>query len=244
MNKISTTLEYRLSGNQVIDNLKISGRVLLTQVVTDPVGGYIYAADAGDDVLVLKGLQEVARYKAPPSIAHATMTVSPRTGEVYVLSGATLYRFKEGKMIDSVKIKDNEVDTIRVHPATGDVYIPHWGHEIEKGNMLILRNMKEISEFKVGERPHAMTIDPLTGNIYVASFLDNTVTVINGTQVLATINVGQYPYNIGVNPTNGWVYVSNINDGTVTVLGYPQETGRQDKTSVITKTPVPSKPYP
>lgn len=233
-----------LNGNKVIDNLRIEGRVLLTQVVADPVSGYIYAADAGEDVIVLKGLQEVARYKTPPSIAQNTMTVDPRTGEVYVLSGATLYRFKEGKMIDSVKIKDNEVDAIRVHPMTGDVYIPHWGHEIEKGNMLILRNMKEIGELKVGERPHAMTIDPLTGNIYVASFLDNTVTVVNGTQVLATINVGQYPYNVVVNPTNGWVYVSNTYDGTVSVLGYPQETGRQDKTTITIKTPVPSRPYP
>lgn len=233
-----------LSGNRIIDNLRISGRLLLTQVVADPVGGYIYAADAGDNVVVLKGLQEVARYKTPPSIARGTMTADPRTGEVYVLSGATLYRFKAGQMVDSVKIKDNEVDTIRVHPTTGDVYIPHWGQDPKMGSMLILRDMKQIGDLKVGERPHALAIDPLTGNVYVASFQDNTVTVINGMQVLTIINVGWYPYNIGVNPTNGWVYVSNINDGTVTVLGYPQESQDRVKTPATTKTLMPSKPYP
>ncbi len=208
-----------LRGNQVVSNLRVSGRIVLTQVVADPIGGYIYAAGAADDVIVFKGLQEVARYKVPPSFAK--ITVDSRSGTVYVLSDAIIYRFKEGKMVDSVKIKDNEVDMMQVHSTTGDVYVPHWGHEPKIGSMLILRDMNTISDLKVGERPHALTIDPLTGNVYVASFQDNTVTVINGFQVLATIKVGWYPYNIGVNPANGWVYVSNINDGTVSILGYP-----------------------
>ncbi len=210
-----------LKSTQIIDNIKIAGRVLLTRVVADPVGGYIYAADAGDDVIVLKGFQEVARYKVPPSFAK--MTVDSRSGTVYVLSDAIMYRFNKGKMVDSVKIKDNTVDTMQVHPTTGDVYVPHWGHEPKLGSMLILRGMKQTNDLMVGDRPHALAIDPLTGNAYVASFQDNTVTVTNGTQVLATINVGWYPYNIGVNPANGWVYVSNINEGTVTILGYPDQ---------------------
>jgi YVTN family beta-propeller protein len=236
-----------LSGNQVVDNLKIRGRVLLTQVVADPVGGYIYATSAGDDVIVIKGEQEVARYKTPPSFA--TMTVNSRTGEAYVLSGQTLYRFKDGKPIDSVELNGNmgTIYALLVHPATRDIYAPYMGHEPGMGHVLVLRNMEQIGDLKVGEGPHAATIDPLTGNVYVASFWDNTVTIINGTQILATIKVGWYPYNIGINPTNGWVYVSNINDGTVTVLGYPQSTQtvpeKMGTTPIIPNRATPA-PYP
>jgi YVTN family beta-propeller protein len=65
-----------------------------------------------------------------------------------------------------------------------------------------------------------MAIDPPSGNVYVANYDAGNVTVINGTQVLATLTVGWYPYGIGVNPTNGWVDGSNINDGTVSALSY------------------------
>ena len=65
-----------------------------------------------------------------------------------------------------------------------------------------------------------MTIDPLTGNVYVADFWYSTVTVIHGTEILTTLETGWYSYDIGVNPANGRVYISNTNEGTVTVLGF------------------------
>ncbi len=212
-----------LRGNQVVSNLRVSGRIVLTQVVADPIGSYIYAAGAADDVIVFKGLQEVARYKVPPSFAK--ITVDSHTGEVFVMSGQTLYRFRDGKMVDSIVLHGNmgTIYTLLVHPKTGNIYAPNIGHELRTGHVSVVRNMQQIGDLKVGEGPHAATVDPITGNIYVASFWDNTVTVINGTQVLATIKVGWYPYNIGVNPANGWVYVSNINEGTVTILGYPDQ---------------------
>jgi YVTN family beta-propeller protein len=74
----------------------------------------------------------------------------------------------------------------------------------------------------IGRSVRKMTIDPLTGNVYVADFRTNTVTLIRNTEVITTFDVGWYPYGIGVNPANGWVYVSNSNDDTVTILGYQE----------------------
>lgn len=219
-----------LSGTKVIDNLNL-GRVYLRQIVADPVGGYVYAGSASGVVVVIKDLHEVARYvldqnpyNAPGALI--SMDVNSRTGEVYTLTSFGITRFNEGQLVDSIKWGHAiHWSKLRVHPVTGDVYVT-WGSQAKNGGrVLVLRNMKEIENITVGGGAAAMAIDPLTGNVYVASFEENTVTVINDAKVLATIEVGLYPYGIGVNPINGWVYVSNINDSnrSVMVLGYPEK---------------------
>jgi DNA-binding beta-propeller fold protein YncE len=212
-----------ISGTQVIKNLQISGRLLLTQVVADPIYEYIYASGVGGDIVIFKGLQEVVRHDLKESID--SMDVNPRTGEVYALTHQTLHRFKEGKLIDSVELSSNmgNVWQIRVHPTTGVVYIPHTGYVRGEARITVVENMKVIDDIQVGGLA-ALGIDSLTGNVYAAIFGDgmdqHTVAVIQGTQVVTKIKSGWYPYNVGVNPNNGWVYVSNINEGTVTILGY------------------------
>ncbi len=210
-----------ISGSRVVGNLKL-GRLGLWHIVADPVGGYVYAGDLKGTVVIFKGMQEVARYELI-NFSLSAMNVNTHTGEVYVLASQSLYRLKEGKLIDSVKLKANTLPVwqLAVHPTTGEVYIPYGGSTRGRGHVLILRDMKEIGDVEVGSGPSALAIDPLTGNVYVASKEADTVTVINGTRVLATIKVGWYPIFVGVNPANGWVYTSNIADGTVTILGYP-----------------------
>ncbi len=239
-----------LNGTQVIENLKVSGRVLLREVVADSIGGHIYAGGS-TDIVVFKGLQEVARHKIPSldGISHS-LDINPRTGEVYAFAAKKLYRFKDGKLVDSVNLNPNmgNVWEIRVQPATGAVYISHNGYARDQGHILVVREMQVIGEIKVGGLS-SLAVDPLTGNVYAAdfgSYSETVVTVINGTQVLGTIKVGGMPYKIDVNPTNGWVYVSNTQGGTVTVLGYPD-----DKRGSNTALPIfptisltPSKPYP
>lgn len=239
-----------LDGTQVIENLKVSGRVLLREVVADPIGGYVYAGGS-TDIVVFRGLQEVARYKVPSLDGLSkSLDVNPRTGEVYALAAKKLYRFKDGKLVDSVSLNPRmgNVWEIRVQPATGAVYISHNGYERDEGHILIVREMKVIGEIKVGGQS-SLAVDPLTGNVYAAdfgSYFETVVTVINGTQVLGTAKVGGMPYKMSVNSINGWVYVSNTKNQTLSVLGYPLEKRETDRTSptVSPMTIVPSKPYP
>jgi YVTN family beta-propeller protein len=214
-----------VKGAQVVGNLNV-GRELLTHVIADPVSGYIYAGGVGGNIVVIKGLEQVAKIEQAKiggvGASVKAMDVNRRTGEVYVLDVfGGLRRFKAGELSDTVKLEmgPNEagfIQNVRVHPRTGDVYLVDWG----KGEVRVLRAMKEIARVKAGKGALKMTIDPLTGNVYVANYDSGTVTVIHGTEVLANIKVGWYPYGIGVNPANGWVYVANINDSTVSVLGY------------------------
>lgn len=232
-----------ISGDQVKHNI-VLGRLLLTHVVADPVGGYIYAGDAGSTVVVIQGIHEVARYTEDKiggvSRGLNAMDVNPRTGEVYALDGfGGVRRFKEGRLVDMMKIEKQGgvLRNLRVHPQTGDVYIVDWGLR----EVVVVRDMKEIARVKAGNGALKMTIDPLTGpltgNVYVANYDDDTVTVIRGIEGLATLKIGLYPYGIGVNPVNGWVYVSNVNDGTVSVLGYPSAHATSTATNAPTKLP-------
>ena len=217
-----------ISGTQVIQNIKLSGQAYPTEVVADPIGGYVYAGGLDGNVIVFKGLQEVARYKIPSGGALGnSLDVDYHTGEVYAFANEKLYRFKGGRLIDSANLIPDmgNVYGIRVHPVTESVYISHTGYVLGETRILLVQNMKVVEDIRVGGLS-AMTADPLTENLYVTNFGDgadaDTVMIINGAKVLAKIQVGLHPYNISINTANGWVYVSNINDGTVTVLGYPQ----------------------
>jgi DNA-binding beta-propeller fold protein YncE len=204
-----------ISGTEIVGTISL-GRVLANRVVVDPINGYVYVGNVGGEVIVIQGMEEIARLKAGSSIN--AMDVNAKTGNVYIIDDKKLYQFNEGEFIATAQIvKGNDsISNMQIHPITGDVYIVNMGREV-----IVVRDMKIIKYIEdIGRSVRKMTIDPLTGNVYVADFRTNVVTVIHNTEVITTFDVGWYPYGIGVNPANGWVYVSNTNDDTVTILGY------------------------
>ena len=215
-----------LSGDETIDIIPL-GRTLAQFVTADPVHGYIYVGAALGDVVVIKGLEEVARYNVGATVVD--MDVDPHSGDVYVLAPAPdnrdLNRFREGKLVERIKVEGEggSVDTLQVHPVTGNVYVI----DVVRQEVAVVRPAKwpnrplvVIGRVPVGRGPSKMAIDPVTGNVYVTNIFDNSVTAIQGTTVLTTYSVGWYPFGIGVNPANGWVYVANTNEHSVTVLGF------------------------
>lgn len=231
-----------LSGTQVIDNINL-GPLIPRRAVADPGGGYVYAGGS-KEMLVLKGLREITRHKIK---SLDSMDVNPRTGEVYALASQTLYRFKDGKLIDSIDLPPDLGNTwqIRVQPLTGAVYIPHSGYVPSEGRILVVREMKVIDDIQVGALA-TLGIDPLFGNIYVGNHTGRgknvgTVMIVNDTKVSATYRMEWLPESIGVNPANGWGYV--FDGSIITVLGYPQNKSgvpAQTETIPITlKTPTP-----
>ncbi len=204
-----------ISGTQVVGIVPL-GRVLAIHVVADPVNGYVYVGSVGGDVIIIDGLEEVARFNIGSTVL--AMDADPRTGDVYILDAdGHLLRVQGVEIAQQVDLWEEGPSprNMRVHPVTGNVYIVYGGSW-----MLIVRDMEVIGDLEVGWGALKIAIDPLTGNVYVANFRDDTVAVVHGTEVLATIDVGWYPYGIGVNPANGWVYVSNTNEHSVTILGF------------------------
>ncbi len=67
---------------------------------------------------------------------------------------------------------------------------------------------------------NGVAVNPNTNTIYIANWLSNNVSVINGNtnQVIATIPVGQCPQGVAVNPNTNTIYVANIDSNTVSVI--------------------------
>lgn len=70
----------------------------------------------------------------------------------------------------------------------------------------------------VGVEPFALAAHTSTGRVYVANLRSHTVSVLQGTSVIATIPVGQFPAAVAVNPVNGYVYVANSGSNTVSII--------------------------
>jgi DNA-binding beta-propeller fold protein YncE len=220
-----------LNGPELVGTIFL-GDLDVRQVVADPVNGYVYVAGSqltnGSQmenpskgvVVVIKGLEEIARYEtnSPPQSGDHVMDVDQKTGDVFLIDNETIVQFSEGELSRTISIMDQGyIRNLRVHPETGDIYLVAWGEQTE---VIIVREKDVVAKIPIEGTALKMAIDPVTGNVYVADFWFNTVTVIHGTEVIATLETGLYPYGIAVNSANGQVYISNTNEGTVTVLGF------------------------
>ncbi len=72
-----------------------------------------------------------------------------------------------------------------------------------------------------GSNPIQVVVDQQRHRVYVASYVENHVTVIDGKthKVLGSrIPVGSVPNGLGINPKTNRIYVANWQDGTVSVI--------------------------
>ena len=152
------------------------------------------------------------------------MDVDPNSGDVYVLTRTVegnVFHFLAGQLISTAYVEQDggSVINLKVHPVTGDVYVV----DFIAREVVVVRSiegeLQVVGRVPVGSGPQKAVIDPVTGNVYVANQYDDTVSVIYGTETIATIDVGWTPYGMGVNPENGLVYVLNTQGDSVTILG-------------------------
>jgi YVTN family beta-propeller protein len=221
--KISADQESVVEGNvtiisdtQVIGTIPL-GRTIPTQVVADPLRNDVYVGGMDEEVVVIEDLQITTRIPITADVK--VMDANPQTGDIYILDvHGYLHQIQQRQIVATLGVAEeySVAQNMQVHPTTGDVYLVNTG-----GEALVVRNMQIVAQIPLESGAFRMDIDPLTGNVYVANYRKDNVSVIYDTEIITTIQVGWYPYGIGVNPTNGWVYVSNTNDSTVTILGYP-----------------------
>ena len=69
--------------------------------------------------------------------------------------------------------------------------------------------------------PISIAVNPNTHMVYVANFLNNSVSVIDGTKnntVVQTVPVGNHPSGLDIDPEKNMLYVANTNSSTVSVI--------------------------
>ena len=66
-----------------------------------------------------------------------------------------------------------------------------------------------------------MAVNPNTNRIYVANWISDNVSVIDGASntVVASVAVGSYPESVAVNPNTNRIYVTDSNDGVSVIDG-------------------------
>jgi YVTN family beta-propeller protein len=161
-----------------------------------------------------------------------TLTVSPVTGEVYVLSdgytgnpGGTFVSVLSGKtnkiIATATLYSKGALGGIAVNPKTGDVYLAndaasHIWELSGKTNKVI--SMPRLPKHTTVA---AVAVDPLNGDIYATS--DDAVVVFSGKtgKVIATVpvtNLTEQYWGLATSPKTGDAYVTNYWDERLDVI--------------------------
>jgi len=76
----------------------------------------------------------------------------------------------------------------------------------------------DVGVASVGADPQGMAYDPLDGYLYVADRGNDTLSVLNGTALVATIAVGSEPTGVVYDPADHLIYVTNFASDNVSVV--------------------------
>jgi YVTN family beta-propeller protein len=105
---------------------------------------------------------------------------------------------------------------LAIHPVTGNLYV------VTNKDLLVIdeSSLEIISQYDLLSGGHACTVDPETGKVFVASFWENTVTVLGDSScdLLDVIPLGSVPSAVEVNKNTDKVYVANRDTNTVMVI--------------------------
>ncbi len=180
------------------------------QLLFNPENGYIYLADpVGNNVVVLQGDQVIARLhvgRSPLSLAF-----DPGNGWVYVANylSSSISILSDAQVITTVVGIPNPVG-IAVHPVTRIAYV------CSEGKITLLQGIQVIGQVAGSYcRPEKLKINPRTGLVYSLRY-DQTVDVIDGSQVVATPELKSEGEDLAFDLSTGLVYITG--ERWVTVL--------------------------
>ncbi len=140
-------------------------------------------------------------------------------------------------IITTIPVEIGAAEDIAINSRTGYVYI------INKGNRVgVLKDLEQVALLETGTdlfvEPNDLAVDEEHNWVYVVNRADDTVALIQDTEVVAIVEVvGRYPQEVAVEPNSGWAYVVGpyragsplggeaVIEGHVTVLDGPEVVG-------------------
>ena len=197
----------------------------------NPVNGYLYVGDLNGNIQVIDGSQLVTTIQVVDPITGnkggwiLSVVVDSRTGLVYASSWqfGRLYVIDGTEVIDSVLTgtgaQDMAFDEVR-----GLIYIAHrspsfeYPHDISVVD-LATRSVTFVDPFPMQtDRAQEVALDVANGLAYFTNPDIDSVTVVQGTNLVARIPVGNEPWGIAVNPNDGYVFAANRKSNDVSIL--------------------------
>lgn len=140
-------------------------------------------------------------------------------------------------VITTIPVEIGAAEDIAINSRTGYVYI------INKGNRVgVLKDLEQVALLETGTdlfvEPNDLAVDEEHNWVYVVNRADDTVAIIQNTEVVAIVEAaGRYPQEVAVEPNSGWAYVVGpyrtgsplggeaVIEGHVTVLDGPEVVG-------------------
>lgn len=200
-------------------------------VAVNPINGYAYITDLDSVVQIANGTSLVTNvHVTDPETNNGAgwlqpVVVDPNTGLVYVAS------WSHGKMyvLDGTNVVANYragwgIKDMVIDAARGYIYLAHsepnatYTHNISVFNIATQAFTYIDTDPNSLNNSRAVAIDPISGYAYFTNPDVDTVTVVQGTNVIATLPMGDAPWGIGVNPNTGYVFVTNRNSDSITVI--------------------------
>lgn len=197
-------------------------------VVVNPVNGYAYIADLDSAVRVVNGLDIVADINLLQPDQGFTggwlrsIVVDDITGRVYVASWekGLMYIIEDTQVVEQPVRLGWGILNMVIDTQRGYLYAAHADPNAEYPHNLSVYSLATgtVTPISTAVRSREITLDPISGYVYATNPDNNSVTVLNGPQVVATLPVGERPWGIAASPRSGYVFVANTDSDNITVL--------------------------
>jgi YVTN family beta-propeller protein len=189
-------------------------------IAVNPVNGRAYIANAGaGTVTVLDGSSDTVVATIPIGSHPYSIAVSPGSGKVYVThTFGDQLSIIDGSTNVVAEVKTGSSDLIAINPSNSTVYLLGYGGDLK----VFDESSKQFSEMPVGRHGWALTLNNVTGAVYVARIEDSDLAAIQpGSSSPITFPAGAIPCAIAVNASGDRLYVADYGDDTVTVIDTP-----------------------
>ncbi|MGC9106548.1 MAG: YncE family protein, partial [Thermoprotei archaeon] len=218
-NKGSDTVSV-IKGTKVIAEVSVRYKPLFqgqrygpVALLYNPSNGYVYVANKDSwTVSVINGTKVIADIfvKSGP----IALLYNPSNGYVYVITeglGSVLI-ISGTRIIGEVYVGYNLISPI-YNPSNGYVYVANK----DSWTVSVINGTKVVAKVSVGsvrtyglveEKTYSVPVllyNPSNGYVYVANEYSDSVSVIDGTRVIANVPVGNRPVALAYNHSNGYV---------------------------------------
>jgi YVTN family beta-propeller protein len=186
-------------------------------IAVNPTNGKAYVANAGDGTLaILDGNSDAVVAKVPIGSHPYSVALDPGTGKVYVThTFGDQLSILDGTNNTETDLKTGSSDLIAINSRTGTIYLLGYGGAVK----MLDGTGQKLTERPVGKHAWGLTLNDVTGAVYVARIEDADLAAIKpDSSNLATLPAGAIPCAIAVNSQANLLYVANYGDNSVSVI--------------------------
>jgi len=214
-----------LNGTKVVGSFYVANA---TQGgVYDPQDGFLYFLDYDSaNVSVVSGTSVIATI--PVGSHPIGAAFDPNNDYVYVASfdSGNISILKGTTVVGLVRYNGTGAEGPVFDPANGDVYVAYYGEtNVTSGTWaertLVINGESVIGSVTIGSGGGGVVssaYDSINQFVYFPNYANNSITAVNGTEVVGSVGVGRDPNAVAFDPRNGGLYVGNFQSGNITVV--------------------------